>query len=142
MKLKLIIPMMIILTVLVACSTPTTSPEDVDEALPTDTESQLVVYGVAGNITERTENDDGTIVILVEGELDNNGADYARGYVTVNEDTVIYLNEEMPMEALEEGQYVHVFFEGDVMESDPIQATARQINIVPDDLEVPENPDN
>ncbi|MCF8018655.1 MAG: YobA family protein [Vallitaleaceae bacterium] len=139
MKLKLIIPMMIILTVLVACSTPTTSPEDVDEALPTDTESQLVVYGVAGNITERTENDDGTIVILVEGELGNNGADYARGYVTVNEDTVIYLNEEMPMEALEEGQYVHVFFEGDVMESDPIQATARQINIVP---EAPENPDN
>jgi hypothetical protein len=39
------------------------------------------------------------------------------------------------MDALEEGQYVTVFFEGDVMESDPIQATARQINIVPEDPE-------
>jgi hypothetical protein len=135
MKLKLIIPMMIILAVLVACSTPNTSPESVDEALPTETDSQLVVYGVAGNITERTANDDGTIVILVEGELDNNGADYARGYVTVNEDTVIYLDVAIPMDALEEGQYVTVFFEGDVMESDPIQATARQINIVPEDPE-------
>ena len=37
------------------------------------------------------------IVILVEGELDNNGADYARGYVTVNEDTVIYLDVAMPI---------------------------------------------
>ena len=142
MKLKLIIPMMVILAVLVACSTPSTSPEGAGEDSPANSGSQLVVYGVAGNITERTVKDDGTIVILVEGELDNNGADYARGYVTVNEDTVIYLDVEMPMDALEVGQHVTVFFEGDVMESDPIQATARQINIVPEDLEAPENPDN
>lgn len=122
MKVKLIISMIAISAILVACSAP-------DET----SDSQLVVYGVAGNITELTSNDNGTMTILVEGDLATNGADYDRGYVTVNDDTVIYLDEEVGMEALEEGQYVNVFFQGDVMESYPIQATARQINIIPED---------
>ncbi len=132
MKVKLIISMMVILSILVACSRPDANPVDVND-MPSDSDSQLVVYGVAGNITELTTNADGSMTILVEGDLDNNGADYDRGYVTVNDDTVIYLDQEVGMEALEEGQYVNVFLQGDVMESYPIQATARQINIIPED---------
>jgi len=124
--------MIAILAVLVACSSPEADPVDGND-MPSDSDSQLVVYGVAGNITELTNNGNGTMTILVEGDLDNNGADYDRGYVTVNDDTVIYLDQEVGMEALEEGQYVNVFLQGDVMESYPIQATARQINIIPED---------
>jgi len=123
---------MVILSILVACSRPDANPVDVND-MPSDSDSQLVVYGVAGNITELTTNADGSMTILVEGDLDNNGADYDRGYVTVNDDTVIYLDAEVGMEDLQEGQYVNVFFHGDVMESYPIQATARQINIIPED---------
>lgn len=132
MKVKLIISMIAILAILVACSAPDETPVDGND-IPSDSDSQLVVYGVAGNITELTSNDNGTMTILVEGDLATNGADYDRGYVTVNDDTVIYLDEEVGMEVLEEGQYVNVFFQGDVMESYPIQATARQINIIPED---------
>ncbi len=93
MKIKLVISMIAILAILVACSAPDETPVDGND-MPSDSDSQLVVYGVAGNITELTSNDNGTMTILVEGDLATNGADYDRGYVTVNDDTVIYLDEE------------------------------------------------
>lgn len=97
-----------------------------------DNDSQLVTYGVAGSITEitlsTTDNNLGTI--FVEGDLETNGATYDKAYVTVTEDTVIYINEEMSFEDLAEGQYVEIFFEGAAMESYPVQATARQINVI------------
>ncbi len=113
-----------------------------DENLPTASDSTLVTYGVAGYIQEINISDDGkTSTVFVEGELGKNGADYHRAYVKVTEDTVVYGREELTMSDLEVGQYVNVFFEGAVMESDPVQASAKQINIVPEEaLEFNEDP--
>ena len=139
MKTKLMISMIAIVSILVACTNPnpnTSADESTntgDQEVPTDSDSQLVVYDLAGYITSLTQNDDGTIGILVENEEGDNGADYDKGHVTVTEETVIYLYDKESMSILEEGQYVNVFFEGEVMESYPIQATARQINIVPEE---------
>jgi len=104
--------------------------KDIDQNTDdSNSSSQLVTYGVAGFITNITENNDlGTI--LVEGELGKNGADYDKGSVRITVDTVIHFNNEGSFEDFKLGQYVQVFFEGPVAESYPVQGTARQINIV------------
>lgn len=96
--------------------------------------SQFVEYGVAGDIVEITTVDDEAIVgsILVEGSEDN-GATYTEAVVTITPDTKIYVNDLTEFENLEVGMYVNVFFEGAVQESFPVQATAKQINIIPED---------
>ncbi len=134
MKMKIMLMLALMLMIVTACSKPEQPPieQELQPGADTDSGSELVVYGLAGYIKELTANPNETITILVEGELGKNGADYHRGNVTVNSETVIYAEDEKTMDALEKGQYVHVFFAGDVMESDPIQATARQINIVPE----------
>jgi len=70
--------------------------------------------------------------IRVEGSKDN-GAAYSEAVVAITPDTKIYLNDLTDFDNLEVGMYVNVFFEGDVAESFPVQATAKQINIIPDD---------
>lgn len=122
--------------VLVGCGqggdeSPTLNEED---ATSSDN-SQFVEYGVAGDIVEITTNDDEAITgsILVEGSEDN-GATYTEAVVTITPDTKIYLNDLTEFEKLEVGMYVNVFFEGAVQESFPVQATAKQINIIPEDV--------
>lgn len=97
-------------------------------------DSQFVEYGVAGDIVEITtiEDEDVNGSILVEGP-EENGATYTEAVVSITTDTKIYLNELTDFDNLEVGMYVNVFFEGNVMESFPVQATARQVNIIPDD---------
>lgn len=94
--------------------------------------SQLVVYGVAGFITEinTDASGDNLASILVEGKLDENGAEYDKGYVSIDANTLIYLSEQATVEDLEVGQYVQVFYEGPVAESYPVQGYGRQINVV------------
>ncbi|MDW7667580.1 MAG: DUF3221 domain-containing protein [Bacillota bacterium] len=142
MKFKLILVILISLMLFTAC----VNSEDnaSDGQLLGDSGSQLVTYGVAGYITKITENEaNGEITILVEGDLENNGAEYDKASVTVTNDTVIYNEEgsEAEMKNLELDQYVTVFFEGDVMELYPVQAKAKQINIVPEEaLEFKDDP--
>lgn len=127
-KILLLLVLTLIFTV-TACAKDEEQPIDDMNNSGSGDGSQLVTYGVAGFIMELTENDDfGTI--LVEGELGKNGADYDKGYVRINADTVIFSNEEVDFNAFEVGQYVQVFFEGPVAESYPVQGTARQVNIV------------
>ncbi len=144
MKLKMLITMTAILMLVTACVNTNNETGDihVDDELPKAGDSQLVTYGVAGLIQEITLGDDEeTATIFVEGELGKNGADYHRAYVRVTGDTVIYGKEESALTDLQVGQYVNVFFEGAVMESDPVQATAKQINIVPEEaLEYNDDP--
>ncbi|WP_192929613.1 DUF3221 domain-containing protein [Alkaliphilus serpentinus] len=93
--------------------------------------SQLVEYGVAGYIKEiKSAEGEALGIIYVEGS-ENNGATYQEAYVTVLESTKIYTNDPVGYEDLEVGMYVNVFFEGPVLESYPVQATAKQINIIP-----------
>ena len=96
-------------------------------------QSDFVEYGVAGNIVEITpsEDDPKSGTIRVEGP-EENGAKYNEAVVTVTPDTIIYLSEVTNFESLEMGMYVNVFLEDDVKESQPIQATAKQINIIPE----------
>ncbi|RKL67399.1 hypothetical protein CR203_08530 [Salipaludibacillus neizhouensis] len=97
-------------------------------------DSQFVEYGVAGRIVEITVSEDESILgsILVEGS-EENGATYTEALVTITSDTKIYKNELSSFEDLTMDMYVNVFFQGDVKESFPVQATAKQINIIPDD---------
>ncbi len=154
MKLKVFILMMLTMIILSACGNDEAGKGDSeipnaenqipadDETLPSAGDSQLVTYGVAGYIQEVNLSDDGkTAILFVEGELGKNGADYHRAYVTVTQDTVVYGKEELTMSDLKVGQYVNVFFEGDVMESDPVQASAKQVNIIPEEtLEFNDDP--
>ncbi len=57
------------------------------------------------------------MTVLVEGELENNGAEYYKALVKVRNDTIIYNEEglESEVKSLELGQYVTVFFEGNLM---------------------------
>lgn len=133
MKIKVLFILILSVVLLTACM----SKKD---QLPTVDDSQLVTYGVAGYITEITsDNDNGLVTILVEGELGKNGAEYDKAYVKVTQDTIIYGKEELIAEDLELNQYVNVFFEGAVMESYPVQASAKQINIVPEEAINPDN---
>ncbi len=99
-------------------------------------QSDFVEYGVAGNIVEITPSEDEAIsgTIRVEGP-EENGATYKEAVVTITPNTIIYLSEATNFESLEVGMYVNVFLEDDVKESQPIQATAKQINIIPKDSE-------
>ncbi len=142
MKFKLILVILMSLMLFTACVNNENNASD--DQLPGDSGSQLVTYGVAGYITKITENEaNSEITILVEGDLENNGAEYDKASVTVTNDTVIYNEEgsEAEMKNLELDQYVTVFFEGNVMESYPVQATAKQINIVSEEaLEFKDDP--
>ena len=95
-------------------------------------DSQFVEYGVAGTIMEIMDSENENIlgVIKIEGP-ENNGATYKKAIVAVPPDTKIYGNNPSDFNQLEVGMYVEVFFIEDVKESHPVQATARQINIIP-----------
>ncbi len=95
-------------------------------------DSQFVEYGVAGNIMEITDSEDENVlgVIKIEGP-ENNGATYKNALVAVRADTKVFGNNPSDFDQLEVGMYVEVFFTEDVKETHPVQATARQINIIP-----------
>ncbi|WP_019414170.1 DUF3221 domain-containing protein [Paenisporosarcina sp. TG20] len=134
----MMIKMSILVTLLVAlvgCGTDDGGdPSTVNGDPSSSDNSQFVEYGVAGNIVEITTSNDEAIAgtIMVEGPEDN-GAKYKEAVVTVKTDTKIYINDLTDYESLEVGMYVNVFFEGPVKESLPVQATAKQINIIPED---------
>ncbi len=137
--MKKLLSLLLLSTMILAACQTANAPNGSDE--PNDNaasggDSELVTYGVAGTITSKTvaeDNTDGFLgTIMVEGP-ENNGADYQTASVTVTEDTVIYLSDKVSFDDLEEGQYVNVFLNDEIMESYPIQATATQINIVPDE---------
>jgi len=135
-KMSILFIFILLLVVGVGCSNSgEKSPATTNNEDPSSSEeSQFVEYGVAGNIVEITANEDEAIIgsIKVEGSKDN-GATYSEAVVTITADTKIYINNLTNFDNLEIGMYVNVFFEGPVAESFPVQATAKQINIVPDD---------
>lgn len=126
---------LLILLALVGCGNGNKVSESTNNPDPSATEdSQFVEYGVAGQIVKITASEDEVIMgtIKVEGP-ENNGATYKEALVTVTADTKIYINDLTDFDDLEVGMYINVFFEGPVKESLPVQATAKQINIIPDD---------
>jgi hypothetical protein len=125
-KLSILFTLSLLLMALVGCGS--------SEGDLSSSDSQLVEYGVAGHIVEITPSEDQDVLgtIKVEGS-ENNGAKYKEAVVTVTPDTKIYISNLTDFENLEVGMYVNVFLEGPVKESFPVQATAKQINIIPDD---------
>ena len=124
--MKKIVSFLIISLVMIAfvgCSEISTKDDEASN-------SEFVEYGVAGYITEISEDESSsTISILVKGDEDN-GATYTQGWVTITEDTKIYIDESVTMDQLEVDMYVNVFFDGPVAESFPVQGTAKQVNII------------
>jgi len=130
MKVKLILVLLITLMLLTSCFN--SRNEAKENQPPADSGSHLVTYGVAGRITKITNDVTGDkIIILVESESENNGAEYDKASVRVTDETIIYGIDGTEINSIELDQYLRVFFTGEVMESYPVQATAKQINIVP-----------
>ncbi|WP_017381700.1 DUF3221 domain-containing protein [Paenisporosarcina sp. TG-14] len=126
---------LLILLALVGCGNGNKISESTNNSDPSASEdSQFVEYGVAGHIVKITASEDEVIMgtIKIDGP-ENNGAKYKEAVVTVTPDTKIYINDLTDFDNLEVGMYINVFFEGPVKESHPVQATAKQINIIPDD---------
>ncbi|QBP40096.1 DUF3221 domain-containing protein [Paenisporosarcina antarctica] len=125
----------LILLALVGCGNGNKISESTNNLNPSASEdSQFVEYGVAGHIVKITASEDEVIMgtIKIDGP-ENNGAKYKEAVVTVTPNTKIYINDLTDFDNLEVGMYINVFFEGPVKESLPVQATAKQINIIPDD---------
>ncbi|WP_416150679.1 DUF3221 domain-containing protein [Salipaludibacillus sp. HK11] len=133
-KMWILFTFAIVLLALVGCGTNEEEEINGEEDLSSSDDSQFVEYGVAGDIVEITpsDNEDTVGSIQVKGP-DENGAIHTEAVVTITPDTKIYLNDLTDFASLEVGMYVNVFFEGDVRESFPVQATAKQVNIIPDD---------
>src|SRR6056297_2176016 len=140
MKVKLILILLISLMLLTSCFS--NGNEPVENQPPADSGSQLITYGVAGRINNISENESSNeITILVESEIENNGAKYDKASVKITSDTIIYDGNGSEIETVELGQYVRVFFTGEVMESYPVQVNAKQLNIVPEEaLEFNDDP--
>ncbi|MBS4537525.1 DUF3221 domain-containing protein [Clostridium sp. D2Q-11] len=132
-KFSIFLIIILLMISIAGCTQDSKAPSS-DDNSSTDGDSQFVEYGVAGNITEITVSEDDSILgtIHVEGPKDN-GATYDNAIVTVLPDTKIYSNDTVNFKDLEVGMYVEIFFKGEVKESYPVQADAKQINIIPDD---------
>jgi len=132
-KLSIFLIIILLIIPFAGCTQDSETPSS-DDNSSADGDSQFVEYGVAGNITEITISKDDSILgtINVEGPKDN-GAAYDNATVTVLPETKIYSNDTVTFEDLEVGMYVEIFFKGEVKESYPVQADAKQINIIPDD---------
>lgn len=88
--------------------------------------------GVRGVITEITHQENGSIIILVEGEFEDDTS-YPAGYVRIDSDTIIQRKrdyENLDKGDIEEGIKVEVIFEGDVSESDPVQGKGKILRIL------------
>ncbi|MDW7683840.1 MAG: DUF3221 domain-containing protein [Bacillota bacterium] len=134
-KISILLVLSLLVLTLAACSSQEeAAPPNIENDPPSANDSQLVEYGVAGHIVDITvsENDDVLGTIQVEGP-ENNGAEYDKAIVTVKPSTKIYLSDLTSFDSLEVGMYVAVFFDGPARESYPVQADAKQINIIPDE---------
>ncbi|QNO16015.1 hypothetical protein HYG86_15185 [Alkalicella caledoniensis] len=88
--------------------------------------------GVRGVITEITHQENGSIIILVEGDFEDDTS-YHAGYVRIDSDTTIQRKqdyENLDKGDIEEGIKVEVIFEGDVSESDPVQGKGKILRIL------------
>lgn len=134
-KMSIIFIITVFLVAIVGCGSggAPQSTNNIDENSSSSSDSQFVEYGVAGEVVELSPSESNLGTILVEGSEDN-GAMYREAVVTVTPDTIIYLEDVIDFDQIEVGLYVNVFFEGPAKESHPVQVTAKQINVIPDDI--------
>jgi len=96
------------------------------QALP----SEGAKIGVRGQITTRSDNPDGSVTLLVEGEKQED-TEYDKASVTVTAKTSILKNgETASADELKSGVRVEVEMAGPVAESYPVQGAAAVIRIV------------
>ncbi|SCG82781.1 hypothetical protein DW1_1208 [Proteiniborus sp. DW1] len=92
---------------------------------------------IRGEITSVVISDDNKVVsILVEGELEEDTS-YDKASISIDESTSIYLltvKDKVSAEELKEGIKVDVIFTGPIRESYPVQATAKIIRIIEQDV--------
>jgi hypothetical protein len=106
--------------VLSACGT-----QNVQE--PQDKDGKIAVRG---EITTRSENPDGTLSLLVEGETQED-TEYDKARVTVDGETAVLKNGiQADTDQLQEGVLIEVETTGPVAESYPVQARASLIRIL------------
>lgn len=87
--------------------------------------------GIRGEIKEiNKNNDDGSFTLYVEGKEESD-TEYDKASVYVDTNTTIYDGtKEIDIENLEKGLMVEIIFEDGVMESYPVQGSAKKIYIL------------
>ena len=86
--------------------------------------------GVRGEVTTRSDNPDGSVTILIEGEKQED-TEYDKASVTVTDETEIFKSEgAASADALQAGVRVEVEMAGPVAESYPVQGTAAVVRIL------------
>ena len=93
----------------------------------TSTNSAEEMIGIRGDITSiYIDNEGSTINVEEKKEEDTK---YSKAIVNINKDTVIQ-NKTYNINDLELGMTVEVIFNEGVMESDPVQGTAKVIKVI------------
>lgn len=97
--------------------------------------------GVRGVVKDLVKGKDG-ITFLVEGELDEDTM-LDTAYVTVNMQTIVMkdsveITNQFAYEEIKEGDRLEVIFTGPIMKSYPAQATAKKVNIISEEANIPD----
>ncbi|MGL4624610.1 MAG: DUF3221 domain-containing protein [Culicoidibacterales bacterium] len=88
---------------------------------------------IRGTITQLQASEDGA-VILVETPSGDEVAAYDKAAVRLTQQTPIMLDSQrLQLKQLEVGMYVAIQFEGPVAESYPVQAVAREVEVIQTD---------
>ena len=86
-------------------------------------------YGLIGELIEVSRDEENSRLGSVHVAGEEEDAMYTEGIVTITTDTAFVSEEDLTFEDLEEGMQVRVLFDGEVMESHPVQGTAEQLEI-------------
>ncbi|AOM84371.1 hypothetical protein BBEV_3053 [Salisediminibacterium beveridgei] len=86
-------------------------------------------YGLIGEVIEVSRDEENSRLGSVHVAGEEEDAMYTEGFVTITTDTEFISEGDLTFEDLEEGMRVRVLFDGAVMESHPVQGTARQLEI-------------
>lgn len=89
------------------------------------------VHGYIGSIKRTTNNNDAAKAVVMVKAMEGLEADYPDASIRIDEDTKIedMNGKSLKLEQLREGHEIQAWFEGDVLESMPVQGYAKAIRV-------------
>ncbi|MFD3000744.1 DUF3221 domain-containing protein [Pontibacter toksunensis] len=89
------------------------------------------VHGYIGDIKRTANKGNAAKAVIIVKSIEGIKANFPDGSVRIDENTLIEAatGEELKLEHLREGHEVQVWFEGDVLESVPVQGYAKAIRV-------------
>ncbi|GAA4440744.1 hypothetical protein GCM10023188_38400 [Pontibacter saemangeumensis] len=90
------------------------------------------VHGYIGSIKRTANNNDAAKAVVMVKAMEGLEADYPDASIRIDEDTKIedMNGKSLKLEQLREGHEIQAWFEGDVLESMPVQGYAKAIRVI------------